>query len=201
MSLTTAEIESVRHHLGWGNISVAAYPYTPDGFYEVFNQIVSPNLSVDTETTSTTSVTAAGNATLTLGVVTNITANTRLLVDVGDAAEIVTVRSVSGLTVTAAFTKVHAQPYPVAVMCGVARLRMLIYSADTAWSKLQSASVTGTSGIKQLGQGEIEWFSPSAVYQSVLTHYLGICMQLSSLVRVPMNDESRSRGSAQLEVY
>lgn len=202
MTLSAAEIESVRFHLGWGNISVAAQPYTPDGFYEVFNNIVSPYLSTSTETTAATAVTANTTTVVTPAAMTLITVGTQLVVDVGEAAEIVMVAATAPTTFTAAFTKAHATSgYPVLVMCGKARLRYLLYRADTAWTKMQSSGVAGSMGIKQLGQGEIEWFAPDAVYQGVLTQYLGILAQISSLVRVPINDETRGRPSRTLEVY
>ena len=199
MALSTAEVESLRFHLGYGNMSVSGHPYTSDGFYEIFTQIISPNLSTSTETTSTTSVSAAGITTITLGSVTLITPYTRLIVDVGDAAETVVVRAVSGSTITATFAKAHTQPYPVAVLSGVSRLRQLLHSADTAWATLQSADITGSAGIKQLGQGEIEWFAPSAVYLSVLRHYTGICEEISKLVCVPL--AGSSEGGSSMAMY
>ena len=51
--LTTAEIENLRFHLGYGNLQVGAYPYTPDGFFELFTNVIKPYLS-DAEATSAT---------------------------------------------------------------------------------------------------------------------------------------------------
>jgi hypothetical protein len=33
--LTSAEIEAVRFHLDYGNISVGGYPYTPEGYFDL----------------------------------------------------------------------------------------------------------------------------------------------------------------------
>lgn len=203
MALTTAEVESLRYHLGWGNVSVAASPYTPDGFYEVFSQVVAPNLSTATETTATTAVTAGSTTAVTPGDMTDIVVGAQLIVDVGEAAEIVVVRSVTLTTFSAAFANAHpSSGYPVMLMSGKARLRYLLAVADRLWTRMQSSTVTGTFGIKQLGQGEIEWFAPSSVYQGVVNQYVGTVHQLSMLVRVPVNPETRARPSAdRLEAY
>lgn len=204
MTLSTAEIESLRYHLGWGNVGVAAYPYTPDGFFEVFSQVVSPHLSTATETTATTAITAGATATVTPVSMTDIVVGAQLVVDVGDAAEIVWVRSVAASTFTASFTLAHpASGYPVMLMCGKARLRYTLAVCDRLWTRMQSATVSGSLGIKQLGQGEIEWFGPSAVYQGLLTQYLGAVQSLSTITRVPINPDTRARpgGSTRLEAY
>lgn len=205
MSLTASEIESLRFHLGWGNIAVAAYPYTPDGFYEVFSQVVSPYLSTAAETDATTAITAGSSAAVTPTSMTDIVVGAQLIVDVGEASELVMVRSVTATTFTAAFVNAHpATGYLVALMCGKARLRYLMWVADRMWAKLQSTEIGGTLGIKQLGRGEIEWFSPNAVYQGQLSQYLGAVGEISLITRVPMNPETRGRPGGrggQLEVY
>lgn len=202
MALTTAEIDALRFHLGYGNINVGALPYTPDGFYELFHTTIGPNLSSGAETTATTPVTGAGPATITPTSMTGIDVHTRLVVDVGTDAETVIVRSVTPTTFTATFAKAHpASGYPVAVESGTTRLRALLASAEAAYSTLRSSQVTQTAGIKQLGQGEIEWFEGAAVYRDTLTHYLGIVELISSLVRVPNMRSSRRRAATRLETY
>ena len=121
---------------------------------------------------------------ITLASVTGIAAYTRLVIDVGDDAEIVTVRSVSGSAVTATFAKAHTQPYPVAIESGTAVLRTLLHSADAAYDRLRSSSITKTAGLKQLGKGEIEWFEGGYVLRDTLAHYRSIQQQISDLVRV-----------------
>ncbi len=200
--LSTAEIESLRHHLGYGNVGIHAYPYTPDGFYEVFTQIVAPNLSKSTETTATTNVTAAGVASITLADATDILPYTALVIDAGEDTELVTVRNVSGLVVSARFALAHvAQPYPVAVLSGTMRCRLLLKAADVAWAKEQSGAVTGTAGIKQLGRGEIEYFPGGSVLADISGHYATIRHRLSSLTRVPIADDGGRRAHATIEPY
>lgn len=203
MSLTASEIDSLRYHLGYGNISSAAFPYSPDDFRDLFEQIVGACLSTGTETTTTTAITAGSSTTVTPASMTDIVVGAQLVVDVGEAAEVVMVRSTTLTTFTAAFTLAHpASGYPVMLMCGKARLRYLLGACDRLWQRTQSASVSGALGIKQLGQGEIEWFGPNSVYQGLLNQYLGVVSELSSLVRIPANPETRSAGgTSEVAVY
>jgi hypothetical protein len=204
MALVDAEIQSLRHHLGYGNVSTGAYPYTPDGFYEVFTSVISPNLQTGAETTSSTAVAAVGTATIVVASATDIVANSRLVIDVGDDAEIVVVKSVAATSVSAKFAKTHSGTYPVALMSGVARLRMLLHAADVAWSGLQSSAMTSTAGIKRV-EGDVEFFESgmsgmTAKLAGVRAHYESIADEISSLVRVPRRG-ARGEGRGSVEAY
>lgn len=184
MSLSTAEVESLRFHLGYGNVGVGAYPYTPDGFKELFEQVIGLNLTGDTETTASGSTTAGALATLTPAAMTGIVAYARLVVDVGDDSEIVTVKSVTSTTFTARFSKARTGSFPVALLGGQARLRLLLGQADTAWQAMQDPSIGSTAGLKQVDKGDVEWFQGFQVLKDRLSHYRAIVGQISSLVRV-----------------
>lgn len=204
MSLTTSEMESLRTHLRYGNMDTLAYPYTPDGFLVLFRDVIGPALGVDTETSATTTI-AAGIVVVTPLVMTNIVAGASLVVDVGEDAEIVMVKAVTSTTFTARFAKAHASSgYPVAVMCGKQRVRFLLAQADRLWAKSQGSDITQTAGLKQLGQGEIEWVNgASGVIDDVGSQYAAIVAELSSVCRVPIGDggtDGQRRGTA-VEVY
>lgn len=200
MALTDSEIQSLRFHLGYGNLDVGASPYTPDGFQSLFDDVIAPNLESVATTTASTSTTAGASATVTVGAITGIAAWAQVIVDVGDDAEVVAVRSVSGLTFTATFAKTHTQPYPVAVNSGEARLRLLLWQADKAWQTMQSSSITQSAGLKQLGQGEIEWFPDGSILSDTKSHYMAIVSSIAQLVRVDSAWPKAKRGGA-LEVY
>lgn len=200
MAISDSEVESLRFHLGYGNINVGAYPYTPDGFKELFKDVVAPNLTGDVETSSVTPITGGNVATVTPLSMTGIVTNARLVVDVGDDAEIVAVRSVTVTAFSARFAKAHSAGYPVALLGGQARLRLLLGQADTAWQALQDPSVGSTAGLKQVDKGDVEWFQGFQVLKDRLSHYRSITAQISSLVRVPMCGE-QGRGRQELEAY
>ena len=185
MALTDPEIQTLRFHLNYGNLDDSSVPYTADGFLALFEEVIAPALQTANATTGSTTVTAGSTTTVTVASITGITAGTQLVVDVGEDAEVVYVKSISGSTFTAKFANAHpSSGYPVAVMSGEARLRYLLAKADAAFERLTSASVTKTAGLKQLGKGGIEWFPGGAVLEDVKRHYKAICDQIGSLVRV-----------------
>lgn len=199
-AVTASEIEELRLHLGYGNLSVPAETYTPTGFLELFTDVIAANLGTAPETFSSTAVSAEGIATIAMADATGITSQSRLYVDVGDDAEWVVVRSVSGNSITCRFAKAHTSgTYPVLVSSGVARLRNLLHRANAAWEKVQSEDVGSTAGIQSLGRGEIVWFPGGGQLSAAEEHYESIVEQLSSLVRVlPAWGES---GSSKVETY
>lgn len=199
MSLTASEIESLRLHLGYGNLSVAGVPYTSDGFQSWFSGVIADTLTTATETTSSTACVAGDITVVTVASIGDIVGFSELLVDTGEDAEIVVVKAVAGSTFTARFTKAHATSgYPVMLMCGKARLRMLLNDANLLWRKLTGKDITQTSGIKQLGNGEIEWFEGGAVLRGVSMQYCAVQAQLASLCH--MAPKGRG-GSTRLEAY
>lgn len=201
MSLSDSEIGALRFHLGYGSINVGAYPYTPDGFVEVFRDVIAPNLTAGAETSATTAVSAGSIVVVTPLAMTSIVAYASLIVDTGEESETVMVKSVTGSTFTAAFAKAHATSgYPISVDCGKARLRLLLWSADKAWQTVQSSKITRTAGLKSVGMGEVEWFEGGVVLRDTLSHYRAIQSAISSLVRVPVVS-SESRGCVRLEAY
>lgn len=204
MAITDAEIESLRYHLNYGNITAGGYPYTPDGFLELFRDVIQPNLSGSTETTATTAIVAGATTAVTPVAMTGIVVNARLVVDVGDLSEIVTAKSVTLTTFTAVFANAHpASGYPIALLGGQSRLRYLLGRADAAEALMLAADVGASGGLKAVDKGDVEWFQPGTGSTSVLgirkNAYKAIVQQLSSLVRVP---PAGSCGDAtQVEVY
>lgn len=203
--LTSAEIEAVRFHLDYGNISVGGYPYTPEGYFELFTNVVAEYLTTGAETTAATVVTADTIVTVTPASMTGITANSRLVIDVDTDRETVVVKSVTATTFTARFAKAHTGTYPIAVESGVTRLRELIAAADTAYKALTSDDVGAASGVKKVD--EIEFFGGAkstgmSVLDGRLAHYRAIVARIASLVRVPVNClEQACGGGTQLETY
>lgn len=199
--LTNTEVERLRGHLGYGMIQVGGYPWTPDGFFELFYNVIAQYLSSAAETTATTAITANTIAVVTPASMTGIAVNERLIVDVADDAEIVTVKAVTLTTFTARFLKAHtAAGYPISIDSGVPRLRYLLTQADLAWAALLDKSVGNSSGLKSLAREEVVWFGPYAVLKGKLDHYKAIVLEIARLIRVepvPYPDER----SSQMEAY
>lgn len=202
MALSDAEVESLRFHLGYGNIGLGAYPSTPDGFLELFRDVVAPNLTGGVETTATTDIAAGAAVQVTPASMTGIVVHAKLVIDVADATELITVRSVTGTTFTAVFANDHPSTgYPIALLDGHSRLRLLLNQAEKAWQAMTEPSIGDTAGLKQLDKGDIEWFEGFQVLKDRLSHYRSICDELVKLVRVARvtgDDEDRS---VETEVY
>lgn len=184
MTLSEAEIESVRFHLGYGNVGIGALPYTSDGYWSTFDSIVSVYLGTGTETSATTSITALSTAAVTPLAMTGITARCQLVIDAAEQAEIVTVKAVTATTFTAYFAKAHSVGYPISTMCGLARLRMLLHDADQAHRALTDISIADTAGLKSVDKQDVVFQDGSAVRVQRLAHYNMIQKAISSLVRV-----------------
>jgi hypothetical protein len=200
--ISDAEKESLRFHLGYGNLDYGAFPYTPDGFKELFEQVIQPNITGGTDTSATTAVTAGSTATVTPLSMTDITANARLVVDVGDDMEIVTVRAVTVSTFSAKFAKAHPSTgYPISTLSGQSRLRILLAQADTAWQAANGASLGAAAGLKSVDKGDVEWFEGFQVLKDRISHYKSIVMSISSLVRVLPRWADECSGSQLLEAY
>jgi len=203
MALTAQEIEQARYHLGYGNLAVGAYPWTPDGFMELFQNVIGPYLTTAAETRATTAIDCASGpavVVVTPAAMTDIAANVRLVVDVGDEAEVVVVKATTSTTFTARFTVSHTTAgYPIAIESGVARLRLLLHQADRAHAALTGPTVGAQGGVQSVDRGEVVWFGPTAVLASTLSQYRSIVASISSLLRVP--PVSLGAGHGRLEAY
>ncbi len=199
MTLTLVEQDALRFHLGYGNLGIGSEAYTASGFQELFSEVVSPYLSVGSETTATTDIAAGSNTVVTPVSMTGITLYGQLVVDVADAAEIVVVKAVTITTFTAAFLKAHAASgYPISTLRGLARVRLALWDADRAYRAMMSEDVGATGGIKKAD--EVEFFEGRTVLKERADHYRAICIVLASLVQVvPAWADNGAQG--RLEAY
>lgn len=154
MALTTSELWRIRYEAGTALETIGAMPYID--FLAVFDQVVLPYLQEGADTTTSTAVTSAVPApvTLTLADATGVSAHDRVWVDVDDSLEISTVRVVSGSTINLILTKPHSGTYPVTVDGGVARVRNILRKLDKI--DLAMLDATDRAGIKKVD--EIEFF-------------------------------------------
>jgi hypothetical protein len=157
MALSDSEIARIKGHLGYNVLSIGAEPYI--GITALFSQVIQPYLIGGAATTSATSVTAASEptpVTLTLTSPAGFVAGDICIVDVDTRQERATIQSLSGSTITVQLSFAHSGTYPVVVEGPEALVRSILRKADEAQVALNES--TASAGIKQLGQGEIEWF-------------------------------------------
>ena len=150
IELDRIKFEAMDNVLGFGAVPYASIR----NVYGIIQDNVSSS-SVD-PTTSSTAVTAAGAATLTLAVATSIVAGTRVVLDVDDSREVVTVRNVSGSVISVVCTKAHAGTYPVEIESALTIVRGLL--ADLETLSQRERTLYASAGVKSVD--EIEFFGP-----------------------------------------
>lgn len=199
-ALTATEVETLRWLLGYGNIGVDAQPYTPDGWWSMFDAVVVPHLTTAPQTSSTTAVVAGMVNTVTPESMDGIVVYQRLVVDVGPMLEKVTVQAADATSFSAYFANTHSSGgYPICVQSGVTRARELMAEAERLVTSSIGVGITQTAGLKSVGKGEIEWFEAGSVLASTNKQLAGVVALLSSLLRIPVAGSNCERG--RLEAY
>jgi len=165
MALTTAELDRIKFELGYNLLGIGAVPYI--GITQLFEQVIQPYLATGINTTSSTTVVASATAvpaTLTLADVTGFAAGARVVVDVDDREEIVTVQSVVGSTITALFKLDHSGTYPVIIEGAESIVRNILRQIRGVQDKITSAS--NTAGLKRVDV--IEFYGNSVATSQTL---------------------------------
>lgn len=161
MALTTAELARIKYELGYNLLAVGAEPYI--GVTQLFTQVIQPFVETGAATTSSTAVVAvaagspAAIVAMTLASATGFAAGDRIVVDVEDAQEITTVRSISGAIVSVFLSKAHPGTYPVTVEGGEMIVRQILTQLRR-FSEPRGflAKAANSAGIKKVD--EVEFF-------------------------------------------
>lgn len=157
MALLDSEISRIKWHLGFTVVGIGAEPRID--YVALFDQVIKPYVGSNATTTSSTAVTSSSTptpVTLTLASAANFNASDKVVIDVDSRQERVTVQSVSGATISVILSKAHSGTYPVSVEGPDTIVRDVLQRCDDAWAAYSTA--LSSAGLKQLGQGEIEWF-------------------------------------------
>lgn len=164
MSLTDSEVSRCKFETGQNLLTIGAIPYI--GITQLWEQVIQPYTNSGAATTSDTTVAAATTATpatLTLASATGFAALSRVVVDVDDRQEIVTVQSVSGSTITVLLKLAHSGTYPVNVEGGETIIREILGRIRTLHSQIKSA--TSTAGLKRVDT--IEFYGNSVATSQI----------------------------------
>ena len=201
MALTDGEIAAIKRELGYNLLEIGAVPYI--GITQLFEQVIQPYLATGTNTTSITTVTAsttATPATLTLASATGFTALARVIVDVDDREEVVTVQNVSGSTITALFKLAHTGTYPVILEGGESIVRDILRQIRGVQKQITSA--TSTAGLKRVDviefYGDSVTTSQTSMLQKLLMHWRD---QLAAALGVANLWRDRAAAGQVLSVY
>ena len=155
-TLTDDEMARVKGEILDVLLTYGAIPYfRVRPIYDLIRDTVVSS-SVDA-TTSATAVTAAGPVTLTLASATGYTAGQRVVLDADASREVVTIRSVSGSTISVICQKTHGGTYPVEVESALTIVRGLL--CDLIACEEYERQAPASAGLKQVD--EVQWFGGS----------------------------------------
>lgn len=152
-TLNADEMNRVRAEIGDTIVGYGALPYFDiRAVYDVVRDNVSS--SSVAATSSSTTVSAAGPTTITLASATGFEALQRIVLDVDDARETVTLRSLSGSVASVVCTKTHSGTYPVQVESALTLVRGILSDLVTLEQTIRAQF--GSAGIKRVD--EVEFF-------------------------------------------
>lgn len=153
MPLTNGELDRIRAELGYNLLNVGAEPYI--GVAAIFSQVIQPYMREGLDTTSATAITTVGVPTaITLGSATGISVHDHVVIDVDGLFEYVTVRAVSGSTITVIPAGAHSGTYPVTVDGGLQIVRECLSNLYLTRQKMRQQR--GTGALKKVD--EIEFY-------------------------------------------
>lgn len=201
MALLDSEVTRLRYELGYPLLTTGAEPWI--GIASAFDNVIQPYLRAGAATTSATAVTAASSATpvtITLASATGFTTGDRLVVDVDDRQEIVTLQNLASTSATMLLTKAHTGTYPVTVEGGETVVRALLQRLRVIGEALDSSATS--AGIKRVD--EIEFFgdtSSISVFSSLRQQREDCRDELSSAVGLARLNRAGRGGGSRVAVY
>lgn len=134
-------------------LSVGAEPYlSVRALYDVIQANVESSSTA--ATTSSTTVSAAGPTTLTLASVSGLAAGYKVQIDSDAQRETVSVRAVSGLTISVLCRKTHSGTYPVELESALTLVRGVL-SDLSALEQVTTLDAFNSLGLKRVD--EVEW--------------------------------------------
>lgn len=203
-TLTTDEMARIKAELFDNVLAIGAVPWIDvRAIYDIIQaNVTSSSVS---PTTSSTTVSTPGPVVLTLASVAELSSGNRLVLDVDAGREVVTVRAVSGNTVSVLCSKTHSGTYPVEVESPLTIVRGLIADLETV--DQQERLVIPQAGIAQVD--EIKFFGRSEGGGPIqgLTHHrdlvrsrLAASTGLTGILRT-LRARASSSGSSSYEAY
>jgi len=174
-TLSDDEIFRVRREVLDNVMAYGATPYVSIlSVYQIVKDYVLSS-SVD-PTTSTTAVTDAGPTVLTLASVTGLNAGDRVVVDSDDQRETLTIRAITGSTISVVCRKTHSGTYPVEVESGLTLVRGLLSDLITLEGLERDAPAQ--AGLKRVD--EVEWDNGGSTIRTLSNRRMQLRMELAN---------------------
>jgi hypothetical protein len=197
VGLSDDELSRIKRELGDNVLDVGAEPYVGHrSIYAVIQDYVSA--SSVAATSSSTTVSAAGATTITVASAAGLSAGTRVQIDVDQSRETVTVRNVSGLTLSVICRKTHSGTYPVEVESALTIVRGLL--ADlTEIEQGRLPDTWATAGIKRVD--EVEFADGLGQSKALGLARAALRQELASAVGLGEWYAARRSAGSSFEVY
>lgn len=197
MALLDSEIARIKAELGYNVLSNGALPWID--IVAIFEQVIQPNLSGGAKTTSSTTVTVQGQNTIVLASATGFHSGDRIVIDVDDRQEIVTVQNLSGSNATVLLSKEHSGTYPVTVEGPETIVREIL--ADIAATKKKLAEQFGTGALKKVD--EVEFYDARGMTAfGILGENLAYYREmLASALGIQSMWAAKKQGAATVSIY
>ncbi len=198
-TLTDDELHRIRYECGEHLLAIGAEPYIAHAYVFDLVRDYCASSSV-AATTSATTVASAGPCVLTLATVAGLAQFDKLNVDCDDSRETVTIRSITGSTISVICRKPHSGTYPVEKESALTIVRGLL--SDLTRIEIEGNDVTATGGLRKVD--EVEFFGNDG--QAPITGWLSAraAMRASLAGAIGLTDLLRnntSGGSSNYEVY
>ena len=204
MALLTSELDRIRHEMGYNLLRVGAEPWV--GISSLFDNVIAPYTRSGALTTSSSEV--AGplypGAPPTQSVIkltdpTGFNSGDRIIVDVDDAQEALTVQGMTGPLLLGMFSKAHNRTYSVTVEGGESIIREILVNIRNVKAKM--ADSYGTGALKQVD--EISFYEAQGqTYFGLLGGQLCFWRdELASALGIRSMWKRRSGGGSRLAVY
>lgn len=195
-TLTDDEMQRIRAELGDNLLNANASLYFDiRSMYSVIrDNVLSSSVAA---TSSSTTISAAGPTTLTVASATGLVAGMKIQLDSDSQRETVSIRNVSGTTLSVICKKTHSGTYPVEVESALTLVRSVL-SDLAAIEQGAALDALDSLGLQQVD--EVIWRSDQSVIDAVDKARMSLRVRLASMCGITWVLKSAS-GASGYEVY
>ncbi len=204
MAFTTQELYRIKRETGYHLLTINSLPFI--GYVQIFDSVIQTSLAAEVATTSTlaTAIAAASSpapVALTLTSAVGFAAGDRVVVDVDDRVETVTIQSLAGAVATVQLRKAHSGTIPVALEGTITIVRDLLRKIEAVRERM--AETYGEGAIKAVDEVEFYGQRNRSMFGILGSQLMAWRDELASVLGVPNGWRARSAGggSCAMSVY
>jgi hypothetical protein len=199
MAFSTQELYRIKRELGYHLLTVGSLPYI--GYASLFESVINTNIADEVTTTASLSRTATSGAvptSVTLASATGFAAGARVVVDVDDRTETVTIQSLSGAVATLPLRKAHSGTVPVSLEGPISMAREILRKIETVRERM--ATTYGEGAIRKVDEVEF-WNANRSVFGALGDQLDYWRSELASVLGIHNARSAGGSGSVSVSVY